>query len=400
MRISGILITAMAAVLSLRASADLGALDPLAKPSSRLGPGWVLALSVSVRGTDEEELCGQFPLNEEGRLALTIGGEPIAKIALKGLTVAEARARILEAIRKYYAVEPEVLAGIAKIPRMHVLMEGATFRNGWLTLPEGARLSDALAECNYMPSADLHRVQIFRIEKDGTRSKLTADIGKLFESGTGDRFSDPVLQNNDRVSLPLSSVPVIPPTIAVLGEVKSPGVYPWQPAMRVRDALMSAQGMLPTADAERVTVRRMRDNTYMTVDGARAMQNVPTENIELKPDDTLFIPTRDSGLRYSVLGAVPAPATFDYKKPVTLMQAIKDAGGLKPDADHKILLIRNMLHDPARAEAVTLDVDRIVRGEQPDVRLEPGDVVQVPQKKKASSPLLDIGLLLLRIFVF
>lgn len=380
--------------------ADIDRLDPLAKPSTRLGPGYVVALNVSVNSLDETDLCGQFLLDEEGNLQLKIKDTPLEKIPLKGLTAAEARGRILAAIRRFYVQEPEVRVGIARIPRIRVLVQGATFRNGTLTLPEGSRLSDALAETGFLPSADLEHVQIQRVEKDGARATLTADFSKVLQGTADDRFNDPVLQTGDRISIPLSTIPVVTPTIAVVGDVKQPGTYPYKRGMRVRDALQEAFGMLPSADRDRVILRRVRDGSIMTVNGERALQNIPTDNLPLQPDDTVVVATKDSVRRYAVLGAVPAPMTFDYKQPVTLTKAITDAGGFRPDADRgAIVVMRNMLGDPAKARSVVIDYNRIARGQEPDFQLMPGDVVQVPQRRRTPSPLLEIGTFLLRLLV-
>lgn len=388
------------AISGAYARGDIDRLDPLAKPSTRLGPGYVIALNVSINSLDEADLCGQFLLDEEGNLQLKINDTPLEKIPLKGLTATEARDRILAAIRRFYVQEPQVRVGIARIPRIRVLVQGATFRNGSLTLPEGSRLSDALAETGFLPSADLEHVQIQRVEKDGTRATLTADFSKVLQGATDDQFNDPVLQTGDRIHIPLLSVPVVTPTIAVVGDVKQPGTYPYKRGMKVSDALQEAFGMLPSADRDRVILRRVRDGSIMTVSGERALRNIPTDNLPLQPDDTLVVATKDSAQRYAVLGAVPAPMTFDYKQPVTLTKAITDAGGFRPDADRgAIVVMRNMLSDPAKATSVVIDYNRIARGQEPDFPLMPGDVVQVPQRRRAPSPLLEIGTFLLRLLI-
>jgi protein involved in polysaccharide export with SLBB domain len=381
--------------------ADIDRLDPLAKPSTRLGPGYVVALNVSINALDETDLCGQYLLDEEGNLLLKIKETPLAKIPLKGLTTAEAKERIAVAIRRYFVQEPEVRLGIARIPRIRIVVQGATFRNGILTLPEGSRLSDALAETGFLPSADLEHIQIQRTEKDGSRATLTANFTKVLQGTADDRFHDPVLQTGDNILLPLSTAPVVTPTIAVVGDVKQPGTYPYKRGMKVSDALQQAFGMLPSADRNRVILRRVRDGSIMTLSGERALQNIPTDNLPLQPDDTLVVTTKDSAQRFAVLGAVPAPMTFDYKQPITLTKAITNAGGFRPDADRgAIVIMRHMLADPAKATSVVIDYNRIARGQEPDFPLLPGDVVQVPQRRRSPSPLLEIGTFLLRLLMF
>ncbi|MCC6730677.1 MAG: SLBB domain-containing protein [Chthonomonadales bacterium] len=383
------------------ARADLGALDPLARPTTRIGPGFTLALDVSVRGTSEEELCGQFALDGEARLQLTIGRSPIDRVRLDGATASEARARILAAIRKFFAVEPEVRVGIARIPRIRVLVEGATFRSGPLSLPVGARLSDALASTGYHPNADLERIEVRRIDADGSHILLRPNFAAALERPGDNARNDPLLRMADRIVIPVGAVPVQQRTVVVLGDVKRPGTVPYRPGMAVRDALENAQGLLPSADVERVVIRRLKGNEVLTVNAERALALAPTDNLALQPDDTVVVATRDSGLRYAVVGEVAAPRTFDYSEPVPLMRAIGDAGGLKPQADRRnVVVIRGMLRDPAAAQPMPVDLDRIARGETPDIVLGPGDMVQVSARRKASSPLIDIGMFLLRLFVF
>ncbi len=384
----------------LRPAGGQGMLDPLAKPGTRLGAGFLLALSVSVRGVDEGELCGQFLLDTEGKLQLTIGKEPLPKLPLKGLTTAQAREQILQAIRGYFRAEPEVIVGIARIPRMRVLVEGATFRNGPLTLPEGARLSDALAQTGFQANADLGQVQINRIEKDGSRIRLTANFRAVLEGGSSDEFNDPLLHNNDRITLTLTPTIPVPRTIMVMGEVRKPGVQPFVAEMKVRDALSAAQGFTDNADPERVTIRRLSAEKPLVVNAKLAAQNVATENLTLQPDDTIVVMPKDTGQRFAVVGAVASPTTFEYRQPMKLSEAIVAAGGFRPSADRRnLVLIRNMLRDPARAETVIINYDEIASGKAQDIPLMPGDMVQVMEKKKTRNPLTDIGLFILRMLL-
>lgn len=383
------------------ASGDLGLLDPLARSTTPIGPGYLLSINVTLNDKEEADLCGQYPLDSNAALQLMIADKPLDKIELRGCTVKQAQDKIKEAVKGFYAVDPVVRVGIARITRIHLLVQGATFRNGPLTLPDGSHLSDALAETGYQPSADLSRVTIYRVDKGGAPITMTANFAKTLE-GDSDRFTDPLMQDGDKITISLTPTPFIPRFIMVLGEVKQSGAQPYKSGMRVRDALQGASGLLSTADPQRITLRRATDNTFMSLNANKAKENIPTDNLVLQPDDTIFVSTRDSGKRYAVLGAVAAPSTTDYTHPISLKQAIIDAGGFKPDADRKsVVLIRGMLTDPATAKSIPLNYDKLASGENPDIQLGPGDVVQVmPRKKASGSPLVDVGLFLLRFFIF
>jgi protein involved in polysaccharide export with SLBB domain len=396
MRKNRLLLLPLLCALCLASRADTRALDPLAKASTRLGPKYVIALAVSIRGLDEEELCKTFTLDDEGRIELTVGNKPIDKIDLKGATSTEAQQRILKAIEKYYATSPEVRVGIARVPRIRVLVTGATASGGYHTVAEGARLSDALAVAPFLPSANLSAVQIARSAKDGTKAALVADFSRALQ-GQADSLSDPVLQNGDHITLDSTPVVEAPKTIAVQGAVKQPGYFPFRAGMAVRDALLAAGDMLPTADAEQVTIHRLRSNSSLIVNGTRAKQYIATDNLSLQPDDLVMVMPRDTGKRYAIMGAVAAPLTKDYTKPVMLSQALVEVGGFRPEADRKgVILFRNMLRDPAHPQPVQVDYDKIVSGQAPDIPLQPGDVVQVPEKRKSQNALANVGMFLLR----
>jgi protein involved in polysaccharide export with SLBB domain len=380
--------------------ADLTALDPLARPNTKIGPGFVISMNVTVRGLEDQELCSEFTLDKNANLQLLLGGQPIDKINLMGLTASQAEMKIQKSIAPYYAVTPDVSVGIAKIPRIQVIMEGATFRNGLITLPLGDKLSDALAQTGYEPSADLSHIQIIRMEANNNRTTLNVNFSQALEQG-GNQYTDPVLQNLDHILVPISSAPPIDQTIMVLGEVRNEGAYPYKRGMTVADALSDANGLLPTADPDDVILRRASDTNYMTLSATKAEANIPTDNIALRPGDTIFVNTKDTGLRYAVVGAVPTPGAHELRGNVTLSQAIVNAGGFLPNADRKhILLIRNMLTNPAKAQNIPIDYDKLVAKAIPDISLQAGDMIQVPTKGRRSMPLLDIGMFLLKLFAF
>ena len=399
----GLLSVAIIFLVSFSAArADLGQLDPAARPTTRVGPSFVIALNVSIRGQEEREMCRNFPLDAYGRIQLTVGHRLMEPISVKGLTCAEVEQRIAARIRRYFNGDPEVRVGITRIPRFQVFVEGATLRTGIISLPEGARLSDLLAETSYLPNSDLGKVRVRRIE-NGIPNQMVADFQRVMDGAAAadDRFNDPILINGDVISLDTVIVVQAPKTIAVLGEVKRPGTLPFKSGMTVRDAIDDAFGLLPTAERERITVRRLKEDQVMTVNFDRAEKDAPTDNLKLLPDDTIFVNTHDSGLRYSVIGSVVAPQTFPYKGNVMLTQAITDAGGFRPDADRaNIILAQNMLNDPSKAKQIVINYDKLRKGEQTDIALQPGDLIEVPQKKKNKMNILDIGIMLLRTFLF
>jgi polysaccharide biosynthesis/export protein len=79
-----------------------------------------------------------------------------------------------------------------------------------------------------------------------------------------------------------------------------------------------------------------------------------------------------------VLGAVVQPRTVPYTENISLITAIANAQGIIRDAFHwNVAIVRGSLSQPRVA---LVDYKAIAKGEAPDVRLEPQDIVYVPFK--------------------
>jgi polysaccharide export outer membrane protein len=81
----------------------------------------------------------------------------------------------------------------------------------------------------------------------------------------------------------------------------------------------------------------------------------------------------------SVLGQVGEPGSYEFKERLTLVQAISLAGGMNPLAQpRKVKLIRETA---AGRQTFEIDVTAIIERGSPDLPLEPGDIVFVPESK-------------------
>jgi polysaccharide export outer membrane protein len=79
-----------------------------------------------------------------------------------------------------------------------------------------------------------------------------------------------------------------------------------------------------------------------------------------------------------LLGQVAKPGSFPLTTGLTLMQAISLAGGLSNIADdNNVTLTRKM---QTGTKTVTISVDAITDGKQPDIPLQAGDRIYVPSR--------------------
>ena len=101
-------------------------------------------------------------------------------------------------------------------------------------------------------------------------------------------------------------------------------------------------------------------------------------NIWLKPEDTIFVPSMQD-LRIYALGAVVSPGAQPVTNgPLTLAQAVAQAGGpLRGEANlRRVRVIRAL--SPVSGQLFVVDYRRIIEGESFDMPLEPGDIVYIP----------------------
>lgn len=97
----------------------------------------------------------------------------------------------------------------------------------------------------------------------------------------------------------------------------------------------------------------------------------------LRDPQVTVVMTGRENLEVSVLGQVQKPGTFPYVEKLTLVQAISDAGGLT-DIAHKRRVKLTRQTDQGQ-KTFEVSVLAITEGREPDIMLQPGDIVFVPE---------------------
>src|SRR5277367_331577 len=162
----------------------------------------------------------------------------------------------------------------------------------------------------------------------------------------------------------------------VMGEVRTPGVYPTLGSRKLLDMLSVAGGLQTTAGKTVSIVHRDDPQHPVTI----ALQSGPAtmyaqENPVILPGDTVIV--AKAGVVY-VIGDVLKPGGFliDNNSPISVMQSITLAGGWdKTAALSKTKLIRKT---PEGREEVDLDLKHVTYGSQADISVKDGDILFVP----------------------
>jgi len=202
-----------------------------------------------------------------------------------------------------------------------------------------------------------------------TRDRLQLQLAKFYK--------------NPRVGVTLREVRSA--RVWVLGRLNTPGIFPMEAPMTIVDAIARAGGLFTaqfTGTTEELADLQhsflLRHGKFLPVNFSRLIHDGDlSQNVYLEPDDFIYLPSALSTEVY-VLGAVTQPRSVSFKDQVTLSSAIANARGALPDAYlREVVIIRGSLTNPHYAVVNFRD---IVAGRKPDVRLQPRDIVYVPDQ--------------------
>jgi protein involved in polysaccharide export with SLBB domain len=133
-------------------------------------------------------------------------------------------------------------------------------------------------------------------------------------------------------------------------------------------------------EREKLTVESEPDlatqNRVIKVPLDRLLAGDVKYNIYIKPGDVIHVPADVVG-EFCITGNVVRSGYFSMTgRSMTLKQAIAAAGGLTPMAFPKYCEVIRRI-PPNKEEIVMVDLEKIVRGEQPDFLIKPNDLINV-----------------------
>ncbi len=167
----------------------------------------------------------------------------------------------------------------------------------------------------------------------------------------------------------------------VLGQVGRPGPVDFKQGDSLTTAISAAGSTMPDAWLESATLTHKNSDQQIPIDLRKMLLlGDLSQNYALQEGDTIYIP-EDTFNKYYVLGEVRQPGMFKLKENASVLSAVMMAGGETERGSLKgTVLVRGDLKNP---EKRIVDIGRIKKGDvSQDVKLEPGDVVIVPETSK------------------
>ncbi|HZO91987.1 MAG TPA: SLBB domain-containing protein [Chthonomonadaceae bacterium] len=353
-------------------------------PTQPLKPGFIVNVSV----VGEPDPSGNYVVDPAGNISIRYQGIQ-TPIAVRGQTPGQAADSIAKFL-KTYIKNPQVSVTILQVPRPTVFVSGAVRAPGPYTVTGETTLVDLLSRAVWTENADLSQVRITRRLKvqgpNGEEIKpqmMIVQFDKYIRVDPGsvpDEKQNPVLQDKDSVFVPFKLLPGNG-VVSVFGEVTKPQqAIPLRinPPMTVREVINLVGGTTPGANRKAISIRRATVDRPLVIDLDKAEQGDLVNNIELKPDDAIYVEKLENNAYVNINGGFVKTGKFIYDKRTTLTQAIEDSGGVAPFAkvkDGKIF--RHPDNDPKNTRIIAFNWDDIQKGKAPDIELQPGDSVWI-----------------------
>ncbi len=280
-----------------------------------------------------------LPVTPEGTLILPTVGE----IPVSGLSLAKAKEKVLGAMKKRY-LRVEMTVTLLRPRPVLVNVMGFVLNPGVYTLTAADRVSRAIDAANTLKRTQsdeqlgiIHKGMserhIIVRHRDGTEERV--DIPKYV--GTHDGQWNSFLREGDVVVVPRK--PVMKSTIAVYGQVNSPGRFEFIEGEKITDAIQLAQGLTQLALPERAIFSRLGEDgttiTNTTIDLGAVLAG-HGDNTLLQPGDRIVVQRKAeerADFNADVKGEVMYPGTYPITKDRTkLSEVIRMAGGFTENA--------------------------------------------------------------------
>lgn len=320
----------------------------------RLGPRDVLSVTVL---RHPELSAERIEVDPGGRIRLPFVGPIVAA----GKTTSEVTAIVSRGLRSQLN-DPTVTVSILQTRPQQVSVSGAVKNPGLFEIGQNWRISEAIAAAGGLTASSETSTATF--SRAGTPAVAVDLLNILRNTASNENRR---LRAGDNLRIIENTVP-----IRVAGAVATPGALEVPRGTSIRDAIALAGGFAAGASRAVAVTRKS---------GARGVINLgpgSDNKTQVQPGDLIVIsPSND---RIAVLGAVARPGyiPLDVANPLQLAQALAEAGGTAPRA----ALTRATL---TRASGQTVPLDlyalTILGDKTQNVRLQPGDVVTVPEAR-------------------
>jgi len=340
----------------------------------KLGPGDRLVLIL----TGDVEASYTLDVTREGFVVIPqVGQIYVANLTLGQLNdlMYSRLGRVYSGVRRGAGASTRFSLSVSRLRTNQVYVLGEVARPGsYLVSSAGTALTSLYSAGGPTANGSMRQVQIKRA------GRLVSNVDLYDYLLRGDASHDARLESGDIVFVPPHG-----PRVRVVGEVVRPGTYEMNTGETLADAISAAGGFKADALRDRVHIQRITPAGRRTIDGnarvtleASDVGNGGARAVTMEDGDVVRVLAIDKRVRntISVEGNVWTPGRQGLTPGTRLSDAIRVAGGPKPDVYLGQILVSRLLPDSSRVQlrSAFRDTTGAVVNDFP---LNQDDVVQV-----------------------
>jgi polysaccharide export outer membrane protein len=334
----------------------------------QLGPDDELIVDIFGNASDSYRL----KVSPEG----TVKVLNLSPIYVSGLTIDEAKERLVSRLRQAYAGLNSgggtyAVVNLGNIRSIKVSIIGEVTKPGSYTISSLATAFNALYLCGGPDSNGTYRnIRILR------NNKLIRTIDLYQFLLSGEQSDNILLQDQDIIQVPFYTN-----RLELDGDIKRPAIYELKENETLEQLLLFAGGFTSTSYKAYLTGRRASDRDIQIL-------NVPLTDIK-----TFKVQNGDRfevgqilldryQNRVQIQGAVFRPGDYALTEDAkTFSQILKKADGLKENAfRNRAIIFREK--ENGEPQVVSVDINKILKGESPDIELQRQDSIVVKTIKE------------------
>lgn len=249
----------------------------------------------------------EVPVGEDGNISAPFVGT----LHAEGKTTTELEVELTDLYKKkLFLRDPKVSVTFAQFHPYRAFIGGAVGHAGMFIFRPGDRVLTLIHQGGDPIDgvADWHRAILHH--KDSEEG-IPIDLYAMLRRG--DLSQNYELQDGDQLDVPVDTHS----QVKVLGFIQRPGQFPYREPMTLADAISQAGGEIPLkSKMSQVSILREQPGapgTYQMIkcDFVRYVKGDPTQNVELRPNDLIYVPATNTPDINTVANVVNAAFFID-----------------------------------------------------------------------------------------
>ncbi|MDX2194663.1 MAG: SLBB domain-containing protein [Gemmatimonadales bacterium] len=349
---------------------ELGPVDE----AYRLGPGDELVVLL----TGDVELAHQVEVTRDGFVVVPQAGQ----LPAGGLTLGQFRAALrARLVRSYSGIgrgTTQFDVTVSRLRTIQVYVVGEVLRPGAYQLTAtGTVLSALYAAGGPRELGSLRAIGVRR----GTKQVAAVDAYEYLLEGVA----------RQDIRLESGDVVVVPPAAGyakIVGQVGRPAIYERRDGETLQDLVRHAGGLLADASTARIQVHRiLAPGERSGVGPVRVVLDVSSDELRsgivpavplARGDSVIVLPVPARSMQFvSVLGSVWVTGRQGFTPGLTLQEALRRAGGLRPEALLDRVLVARLGADSSRRMLRVAVRDSAGRTDEPFVLQDQDEITVV-----------------------